>query len=209
MTTPCTRPRAGVWLVVWLLLACLPACAHRGAPSGRGGCPVAPVASETLGRDADLRAQIEIRSRNQSAGFDVVARASGGELIVIGLSPHGTRLFTVRQRGRAFEVEPTSSPMLEQVALWVVDALYRSHWITPGMSVPGETMREPDPSPGAPDDGRRRREFDRPDASPAVAGVTIDYLPPSTSRPTFRIEIQNRWCGYDASVVILEEGAPE
>jgi len=209
MTATRRRFRAAAWLVVWLLIAILPACSHRRGPSGHEGCPVVPAASETLGSEADLRAQIEIRSRDQRAGFDVVARANGGELIVIGLSPHGTRLFTVRQRGRAFVVEPTASPMLEHVALWVVDALHRSHWIAPGTAVPGETMRESDPSPGATGDGRRRRVFDRPDAAPAVAGVAIDYLPPSTSRPAFRIEIQNAWCGYDASIVILEEGAPE
>lgn len=201
------RLRTLAWLVAWLLAAGWPACANRRAPSGGAGCPVVPVASESLGRAADLRARIEIRSHDQRVGFDVVARSRGGELIVIGLSPHGTRLFTVHQRGRVFEVEPTASPMLEHVALWIVDALHRSHWIAPGAPVPGETMRESGSSPDAPDHARHRREFDRPDASPAVAGVAIDYLPPSASGPTSRIEIRNEWCGYDASVVILEAGA--
>jgi hypothetical protein len=203
-----TQP-GGALRIALLLLSLLLGCANREPPNGVPGCPVMPVPSQSLGDAANLRAQVEIRSHQQKVGFDVIARSSGDELIVIGLSPHGTRLFTVHQRGQEFEVEPTSSSMLRHVALWIMDALHRSHWIESPSASPsdevldsdraGEILRESTLGAG------RRREFLRPPPAPAVAGVTIHYAPPSAQGGTGLIEIRNEWCGYDASIVILDE----
>jgi hypothetical protein len=48
--------------------------------------------------------------------------------------------------------------------------------------------------------GRRRREFVHPDAS---APVVIRYLSPSAEAGD-RVEIQNPWCGYEASFVVVD-----
>lgn len=195
--------------VALVLTALLLACADRMPRTGVPGCPVLPVASPLLGAAADLRAQVEIRSHQQKVGLDVIARASGDELIVVGLSPQGTRLFTVRQRGQQFDVEPTSTPMLGHVALWIVDALHRSHWIESPGPDRGDAAWDPDRAgeilrESSGDDGRLR-EFIRPPPAPAVAGVTINYPRKTATGGTGRIEIRNDWCGYDATIVILDE----
>jgi hypothetical protein len=50
------------------------------------------------------------------------------------------------------------------------------------------------------DGGQRRREFTRPDASDPVV---VRYLSPSAESGD-RVEIQNPWCGYEASFVVVD-----
>lgn len=205
------RPRGRMRVCV-LLLSFLSGCATRIPPTGEPGCPVVPVASQSLGDAANLRAQIEIRSHGKRVGFDIVARANQDQLIVVGLAPTGARQFAVRQIDRDFQVEPTPSPMLRYVALWVMDALHRSHWIEPAIAVQGDTVRDSkwagETLRESRSGDRRRREFIRTHPAPAVVGVTINYSPPSAADRSGRIEIQNEWCGYDASIVILDEEGP-
>lgn len=211
MSVAGSRPHGLLWVGV-LLFSCLSGCATGIPPTGEPGCPVVPVASQLLGDEANLRAQIEIRSHGKRVGFDIVARAHQDQLIVVGLSPTGARLFAVRQIDRDFQVEPTPSPMLRHVALWVVDALYRSHWIEPASAVQADTVRDTEWAGETLRESRsgdrRRREFIRTDPAPAVVGVTINYSPPPATDRSGRIEIQNEWCGYDASIVILDEEGP-
>ena len=195
--------RAGA---IALPLVSLLACATLLRWRPREGCPVVPVSSSELPENADLRARMQIRSGETGIGLEVVAHVESGELVVIGLSPYGVRLFAVHQREREFEVETAgSSARLRVLAYWVMDALHRAYWVAPASGRPGGA-----PQPGfvwagervleSERGGQRRRVFRRAGSDSAVPGVTIDYSrPPCPGRAV----IDNRWCGYEAVMAIL------
>jgi len=189
-------------LAVALSLVSTQACTTLYSWFPKEGCPVVPVSSAALPDTLSLRARMQVRARDVDIGLEVVAQVEAGELVVVGLAPYGTRLFTVHQRGREFEIEAMSSAKLGLLATWVMDALHRSHWIGPEdadsarFAWAGEVVRE------SAFDGGRRRAFRRAGEDSAAPGVTIDYLRSPASRSAV---IRSEWCGYEAVVAILDE----
>lgn len=215
-----------------LPLASTLACASLSAWPRAQGCPVDPVPSADLPESASLRARIQLRIHELEIPLEVVARVQSGELVVVGLAPYGTRLFSVRQRGREFEFEAEgdagSSARLRTLALFVMDALHRSYWIAPvaaDLSAAGPT-REPGGARDAQDtrfewgdeevseshsSGRKRRVFTRAgpgSADSADSGVTIEYSQFTASGRAGTVEIRSKWCGYEAVVAVLDESFP-
>lgn len=209
-------------VLVMLPLASTLACATLSAWPSAPGCPVDPVPSADLPENASLRARIQLRVGEQAIALEVVARAGSDELVVVGLAPYGFRLFSVRQRGREFEVDAGSSARLRTLALFVMDALHRSYWIAPAAADLGGTGHPRDPG-GARDtedaqfewgdekiseshsSDRRRRAFTRTDSDSADSGVTIEYSHFTASGRAGRVEIRSKWCGYEAVIAVLDE----
>ena len=206
--------RAGTVVVVVLLsLAGTFACSSLGMLPQRKGCPVVPVPSGELSEHDRIRAQVQFKFDDTEGiefGFELVARPQPDGLVVVGLAPDGSRLFSIHQRGAEFEIDAGSSKKLRYLALLTMDALHRAFWIEPAY----DTFA----SPTAPQfawggeqvlevwrDGRRQRIFVRGGADFADPGVTIDYARGRASASTERAEIQNKWCGYEAVVSLLHE----
>lgn len=174
----------------------------------RTGCPVVPMPREKLTQNDDIRAQFRFRIGREEIGFEVVARSQQDALVVVGLSPNGSRLFTVHQRDGKFEVAGGTSKKLRILALWTMDALHRAYWIQP-LTTPlvavsrfewfGDEVLE------AQHDGRRQRQFARAGSDFAAPVVTIDYLAERAPGSTGRVEIHNELCGYEAVVALLDQ----
>ena len=210
MMPPLTRVHNIGWKIggiaaLWFVLSCASA-----APGlGRRGCPVIPVSSMDLPASTRLRARVQIRVGNRALGLEVIARKGPAELVVAGLAPQGTRLFGVRQRDRDIAIETTSSRKMEQLALWVMDALHRGLWIEPAA---GSRLEE-----GASwtwegehvveirRDGRWWREFRSAKDATNVAPVAIEYRDESHPGGELGFEIRNAWCGYEAVIIPLDE----
>jgi hypothetical protein len=196
-----------IWAAVLPLVGTL-ACATLFGWRPREGCPVVPVSSADLPEHATLRARMQIRSGDAEIGLEVVARAQPGELVVVGLAPYGPRVFTVHQRDQEFYVETMdSSARSRALANWVMDALHRAYWIGETSADPGGALQPQFVWAGervleSEHDGQRRRVFVRAGSASADPGVTIDY---SHQPASGRAVINNRWCGYEAIVAILEE----
>jgi hypothetical protein len=173
------------------------------------GCPVVPVSSIDLPTSTRLRVRVRIGWGDRELGLQAIVRKRPEELVVVGLAPQGTRFFTIRQQGRAIEIDTTSSRKLEQLALWLLDALQRGLWIEPAAgprrddgaswSWQGEQVVE------ARRDGRWRREFRRAGDAGDVASVAIDYREPPHRGGQPGFEIRNTWCGYEAVLIPLDE----
>jgi len=213
-----TRLHNRVWqlgaiAMLWLMLSCASVSAWLARP-GRPGCPVVPVSSMDLPASTRLRARVRIGVGDRVLGLEVIARKGPEELVVVGLAPHGTRLFSVRQRGREIEVEPASSPQMksrqmEHLALWLMDALHRGLWIEPAAgsrrqdgaswSWQGEHVVE------RLREGRWWREFRRAGDAGNVAPVAIEYRAEPHLGGESGFEIRNTWCGYEALIIPLNE----
>ena len=172
-------------------------------------CGVVPVSSIDLPDDLRLRVRARFAVGDRAIGMELIARATSGELVVIGAAPHGARLFAVQQRGTEYTVDAMGSRELRAVAYWVMDALHRGYWIrAPGRPTDGRASRWKRAGEIVEESWRgasRHREFGdsrskidpaRSDVDPAR--VTIDYFEDGT-----RVEIRNPWCGYEAVLVNL------
>ena len=206
----------GVVVVVLLSLPGMFACSNLGMLSQRQGCPVVPVPSGELSEHDGIRAQVQFNfddlnnMEGTEIGFELVARPQPNGLVVVGLAPDGSRLFSVHQRGAEFEIDAHSSKKLRYLALSTMDALHRAFWIEPvydtsagstasRFSWGGEQVLE------VRRDGRRQRIFVRGGGDLADPGVTIDYAGESGSANAGRAEIRNVWCGYKAVVSPIHE----
>jgi len=156
----------------------------------RPHCPVVPVPTGDLPNDVDLRAQMHFSIEGREARFEAVARQVSEELVVVGIAKYGVRLFAVHQRGREIEVEGAPSREFEYLARWTVDALHRAIWIpTRSDADAGQVVSW----------SRERREFARLGTSESVV-VRFDTAPTEVG---YRVEIQNPWCGYEATFVVV------
>lgn len=109
-------------VVAGLLCAGLCACASPG-PDAR--CSLEGVDWNGLREAAPLRAHVRLVSGENDMRLDVVVRMNSDELVVVGLTHYGVRLFVVRQQGESVRVEDTLSADHEIVAVQVLDALRR------------------------------------------------------------------------------------
>jgi len=152
---------------------------------------------------------VRFAAGDHELGLEVIARMGPAELVVVGLAPHGTRLFGVRQQGVEIEIDAAPSRQIEHLALWVMDALHRGLWIEPAAGsrrVDGASWtREGEDIVEIRREGRWRREFRKARDATNVAPVAIEYR----DQPHFGggrgFEIRNAWCGYEATVIPLAE----
>jgi hypothetical protein len=135
---------------------------------------VAPIPSNEISEGRDLRARMRVSAGRREIGLEVVARETGGDLVVVGFTPYGVRLFTVRQEGREVSVEAAASRDVGPLPFFVMDALHRLYFA--GAS-------------SAPSDGV---SIEYPGVSRAAE---------SADAP---VAIRNSRCGYEAVVVTLE-----
>jgi hypothetical protein len=140
--------------------------------------------------------------KKEEAELEVIARSTQGELWIVGIAAYGIRLFAIHQRGQEIRVEGASSPKLEHLALWTLDALHRSIWIQAPINAEAGPVvswqRENERVTESIEAGERHREFSRARAS---AQVRVHYSRPTTAS---RIEIQNPWCGYETVIAIVD-----
>ena len=150
------------------------ACAGPGASKHADRCEVAPIPSNEIPEGRDLRARMRVFAGNREIGLEVIARETGGDLVVVGFTPYGVRLFTVRQEGREVSVEAAAARDVGPLPFFVMDALHRLYFA--GAS-------------SAPSDGV---SIEYPEVSRAASSADVP------------VAIRNSRCGYEAVVVTLE-----
>lgn len=200
------------WQGYGLLLVMLGmGCSTFGPGLAGTPCPVEWMPSDKIDETvASLHARMRIQVGDEVLHLELIAKARPGEQIVVALSQYGTRLFAIRQRGSDVTVEDASSHELEQVALWVMDALHRAYWIARPFDLEDDSngdagwwagervmdVREGD---------NRVRVFTLPDADPATQQVSIEYSGTNIGESAPRVTIGNPWCGYDAVIVPIQK----
>lgn len=82
---------------VWLLALALAGCRPRTLPT--------PPPATALGPSFLARQTVVAHHQQQVARFDAVLQYDGNTLLLLGLTPMGTKSFALRQHGAAFELE--------------------------------------------------------------------------------------------------------
>ncbi len=112
-----------VLLSAWLC-ACL-------GPQMEASCRLREADGSVLRKAAPFRAHVRLVSSESDERLDVVVQRRADELVVVGFTHYGVRLFSVRQRGGSVRVEDAPSARHETVAFQVLDALRRG-WAPSG-----------------------------------------------------------------------------
>jgi len=201
-------PRRAAALLLAALLGA--GCAQLGRGRAVPECPGELVASEAIPGEFLLRERWSVERGGETFPLEVVAQKRADELVLVGLHPLGARLFALRQRGLATQVEAEApSPALEVPPGNVLRDLHRARFLaveargTDGVFSEqrgGSEIRERREA------GRvRERSFRRLAGDPpGLVVVRFGEPTPGGSAPA-RIEIENGWCGYRAEVTTLSE----
>lgn len=211
-----------------LATAALAGCAHLPWSADGEHCPVSLVSPEAL---PALRIHQRLRfadpdgpggaaaeheappagapTPDASVRVDAVAQVGAGEITVVGLTPAGTRAFSVQQVGDAVHVERGVARWLGVHPVWVVDALHRARLIGLGEApaADGEHV--------AAHDGEERvdvwrgglrvaRRFSRP-GEPSAVRIEYRFDDDAVDDVPRVIAIENDWCGYRARITTFSE----
>jgi len=177
----------------------LVSCGGVGTRFRPPNCPVVPLSRSELPDDLGLRARMHFTIDDRDVHLDVVARSLPEELVVVGITSYGVRVFAAQQRGRRIAVKDAAAREFEYLARWTMDALHRSVWIqAPPDAGSGPIVRwswENERVTESVQAGERSREFSR---SGASAPVLVRYREQV-------IEIRNPWCGYHAVFALVND----
>jgi hypothetical protein len=84
----------------------LSACSHFPyGPRSIGSCPGEIRSTDEIPGQFTLRQRVTVTTENLNFPFELIVQKKGRELVLIGLSPLGAKLFTVVQTGSETEVQ--------------------------------------------------------------------------------------------------------
>jgi hypothetical protein len=194
----------------WARVACLWALV-----AGCGGPPAAPrypgelvPTSELDGPDFSVRHRIDGRRGQTSFGFEAVLEKRPDTLVLVALTPFGSRAFAIEQRGerlthQSFVDEPLPFPP-RFVLLDVHRTLFIGVSDRPLPDGEHERTRGGERIVERWRDGRlERRVFERLDADPP--GTIAITFEPAVAPPALpeRATLRNGWLGYELTITAL------
>ena len=200
-------PRSLPWASVLIAIG-VAACGTVLQPPAGRSLTLPLISTEEMAGHFLLRQRIDYRFRERAGTFEAVVQKQCNQLLVIGLTPLGTRVFTIRQEG--LEVS-TTMPLGDEV--WpfppgfVLLDIQRAYLLELAgkrsdgpheLSIAGQPMTETW-------SGGRLVERSFPDSStPSRGRVVVRYTPGiAPSRPAGRVNIVNEPYGYELDVVTL------
>jgi hypothetical protein len=188
------------------------ACAHRPPPMpAEAGYPGTLADLGSVPGDFVWRQAIAARYGDQSGSFEAVVQKQGGRLLILGLTPMGTRAFLLEQEGQAVKATVYVDRAMPFPPKYVVLDVHRTYFL--GIAPhphddgwhqvvrDGETIRELWRG------GRLfERRFERLDHHPPgqiVIRYDGGYAPAPVPHPG-RIVFDNGWFGYQLTIDTLE-----
>jgi hypothetical protein len=184
-------------------------CAYLSfAPRAMRECPGAIRSTDEIAGDLRLDLRFRVRSERVDSAMRVAVEKRGSDLVLVGLSPLGVVLFSVRQTGTDTEVEALPAALLEIPPENVLRDVHRVYFLSASAPLPangesdivrdGTRIREQ-----WRDGVLRSRRFERVKGHPR-GEVVVDFV----SRPREGLaeaRIRNGWCDYEATLVTLTE----
>ncbi len=192
-------------LAAFVLLALVAACAHRAPPPA--ALP-APTAKDLPRPDAipgtfTVRQKLAARSARGGGSFEAVLQKKPGEVLLVGLTPYGSRAFVLRQTDADVQFTsyiPRELPFPPTFILLDVHRVLDA-WLGPGL-VSGErsgTVGAERVDERWRDGKLVERRFTRV-ASDASNDLTITYSGDGPAGLAARVTLENRRFGYTLTV---------
>jgi hypothetical protein len=190
-------------LIPVLLIACVSGQAPEPAASLEA--PGELVATAEIPGNFLMRQQIDYRYGEQSGSFEAVVQKHCDELTVIGLTPFGTRAFSIRQRGSEVSVESHLPGAWPFPPRYVLLDIHRSYFVPIPKNPPREGRREIPHGDGSILEswsaGRLLKRSYRPPPGGSAGRVVVTYVGGATARePARRVRLRNERYGYHLDV---------
>jgi len=116
--------------------SCLPL-----APRSIPDCPGAVRSTDEIPGDFAIRERVTVWAEGVDFPFELIVQKRGRELVLVGLSPMGAKLFSVVQTGVETDVDALPGALLPIPPLNVLRDLHQMRF-----SVPDATRSDPDPA---------------------------------------------------------------
>ena len=195
----------GLVSILGVLLISVLGCQNIPITLAASPCSTFIAPSESVENQPEIRSRFHVRFKENLIGFEVIAHKEKDEWVIAGISEYGTRIFTVTQRQLEIEIM-TKNPRMKALARCVVDILNRSLWLTAPKHFDIEDRKERLTNGEFFEDvfigGMKQRLFFESEAKASAPGVIIKYLKSDQNGSGRVIDIENKWCGYEASVLI-------
>lgn len=198
----------------WLLVGLYVACVAKG-PLGEGNWAHYPgelVPTSDISGDFVMRQQIRFHAGGEQGSFEAVVQKHCDEVTIVGLTPFGTRAFSIRQRGLEVREEPHNRGAwpfpLRNILLDVHRAYFLPIPKTPKPDGWHEARRGAEIVAERWAAGRLvERSFRRVSGDPPGRIVIRYVLGSSHTHPAREIRLENEWLGYrlDVTTVSREE----
>lgn len=190
-----------LWLLV-VSLAWIVGCGAASEPAGPPHYPGTLRPASELGDDVMMRQTLEADWGDGQQAFEAVLQKQGGELVLLGLGPHGGRAFLLEHRGGEARLETFVDLDLPFPPRYVLLDVQRTFFpylsaepLDDGVheeAMDGERVRE------TWRDGKLlERTFERLDGEPQGV-IRVDYGPGMVfgQSPPAEIAFHNGWFGY-------------
>ncbi len=185
------------------------ACGHppdHVAPQDGPGYPTAMVDPATIDADFALEQEVRMEHPRGEHSFRAVLQKRGGELLLLGLAPHGGRAFLLRQNADGVSFESYMPLELPFPPEYMLHDVHRTWFLSSG----GATIeRDGERIVERVENGRvMERGFERLDGQPE-GRITIRYeggLAPGAplhTAPPDEVVFENGWYGYRATIRTL------
>jgi len=119
-------------LVTSILLSFASACSgFPHASRSIGNCPSEIRSTDEIPGDFTIRHRVTVSAEDLDFPFELIVQKKGRELVLVGLSPFGTKLFTVIQTGIETDVDALPRAVLPIPPLNVLRDLHRLRFPVP------------------------------------------------------------------------------
>lgn len=98
-------------------------------------CPGAIRSTDEIAGDFAIRERVTVSSEDGDFPFELIVQKKQRELVLVGISPMGAKLFTVVQTGTETEVDALPGAVLPIPPLNVLRDLHRLQLLAPGVAM--------------------------------------------------------------------------
>lgn len=123
-------------LATAILLSFASACSgFPQAPRSIEDCPAEIRSTDEIPGDFTIRHRVTVSAEDLDFPFELIVQKKGRELVLVGLSPFGTKLFTVIQTGIETDVDALPRAVLPIPPLNVLRDLHRLRFPVPNAPI--------------------------------------------------------------------------
>jgi hypothetical protein len=200
------NPGKGLAVLVLLILSC--ACTHRVPARATNPAPTLVPTGDISGNFL-MRQHLAFESDDDRGSFEALVQKHCDELIVVGMTPFGSRAFTLRQRGVDVEIQTHVDLEWPFPPIRILLDVHRVYLLPLANPPPGDGVHDSRfgneiVSERWRDGILEERRFRRDDGTPPQEVVVTYEDGASLDHPPIRVRVENRRFGYVLDATSIE-----